>query len=227
MLIDRIQADDDHSSLLKNVYYKEPVKECDPMSEDPDVGILSCGSDLHCYETADSKLGGVCLPIAHARKLSASGSVTLSSCTNTTGNLNVTNFTGSISCDVQSYQCPCSDYCFSSTATFRFLSGTDQSNTVCLYFKKPYAANVCYSYIFSTKACAYSINGTDCTSCVPSSSFDCTNVPKGSKGSQRTTPKLQGFQVCYVSAAGNRGIRKATVALAMLGCFLLGHFLLF
>jgi hypothetical protein len=35
-------------------------KPCNPVSDDPDVGILSCGNGSHCKEDANTFLGGIC-----------------------------------------------------------------------------------------------------------------------------------------------------------------------
>lgn len=45
---------------LKNVEQEELV-ECDPESEDADVGVLSCGAGSYCIESENSKKGGYCL----------------------------------------------------------------------------------------------------------------------------------------------------------------------
>ena len=44
--------------------------ECDPFSDDVDVGILSCGMDAVCVESEESELGGLCMEMTYeAREL--------------------------------------------------------------------------------------------------------------------------------------------------------------
>lgn len=46
---------------------QQELRECDPHSEDPDVGVLSCGEGRYCLESAavypvvDTTLGGICI----------------------------------------------------------------------------------------------------------------------------------------------------------------------
>lgn len=50
--------------MLKNKSRRasqEDKKECDPKSDDPDIGILSCGLDKRCVESNGSLLGGQCM----------------------------------------------------------------------------------------------------------------------------------------------------------------------
>jgi hypothetical protein len=36
-------------------------QECDPESDEPDVGVLSCGAGRYCVESDESKIGGFCV----------------------------------------------------------------------------------------------------------------------------------------------------------------------
>lgn len=40
------------------------MKDCEPMLDDPDVGILSCDDSQYCSKSADSTLGGFCSSIS-------------------------------------------------------------------------------------------------------------------------------------------------------------------
>lgn len=43
-----------------NVNSVQRIKDCDPSSDDPDVGVLSCGQGHFCLAKEDSVLGGIC-----------------------------------------------------------------------------------------------------------------------------------------------------------------------
>ena len=52
------------AGILVNAKSDESIfvpKECNPKSDDPDVGILSCGRDGLCIEIDGSGLGGICI----------------------------------------------------------------------------------------------------------------------------------------------------------------------
>jgi hypothetical protein len=46
--------------LLKNDYFAPTMKACDPASNDPDIGILSCDAGYECVFDQPSTLGGLC-----------------------------------------------------------------------------------------------------------------------------------------------------------------------
>ena len=199
----------DRTTLLKNKpsIRKEDslLKECNPNSEDPDVGILSCGDRQFCEESPNSKLGGVCYTIVATRELSSSQRNTSYFCNNThqqylhcdCTNLNETTNAGTITC-AHPYHCNgCPPYCSSYNLQVAFSSAENASiGVACLYLMTPYAVKVCYSYAYGTGACVYAINGVDCQFC-NSTYFDCTNIPHGLKGtntySSYALPILRAF----------------------------------
>jgi hypothetical protein len=50
--------------LLKNVPFAQNMKACDPSSNDPDIGILSCDAGYECVSDEDSASGGRCTSIS-------------------------------------------------------------------------------------------------------------------------------------------------------------------
>ncbi|KAG7359044.1 hypothetical protein IV203_015633 [Nitzschia inconspicua] len=65
-----------HSRTLRNSFrlvQRKENQECDPsLSDDADVGILSCGYNEYCIGSEDSSLGGRCVPIVthdHLRRV--------------------------------------------------------------------------------------------------------------------------------------------------------------
>jgi hypothetical protein len=50
--------------LLKNVPFAQNMKACDPSSNDPDIGILSCDAGYECVSDQDATLGGLCTSIS-------------------------------------------------------------------------------------------------------------------------------------------------------------------
>ena len=54
-------------AVLKNKSQKSQ-KQCDPKSDDLDVGILSCGGGRYCVESLGSPLGGQCMLLEPIRK---------------------------------------------------------------------------------------------------------------------------------------------------------------
>jgi hypothetical protein len=72
------QANDKRKGALRNLVAAEQglVQECDPHSEDADVGVLSCGEGRYCLESTSvytasegpsSKLGGLCVTDVNGR----------------------------------------------------------------------------------------------------------------------------------------------------------------
>jgi hypothetical protein len=50
--------------LLKNVPFAQTMKACDPSSNDPDIGILSCDAGYECVFDQDTASGGLCTSIS-------------------------------------------------------------------------------------------------------------------------------------------------------------------
>ena len=165
------------------------MKECDPSSEDPDVGILSCGTSNYCQPIAESKLGGICTAVSRnlAKKggyynynyICYSSNPRFCDCSQFD---NATR-TGKANCYSINYTCPvgCSDICVSENTTVTFQNGTILLYHGCYYFTKPYKVTFCYWYYPASPDCVYKINGVACNKC-NSTYFDCTNIPNGTAG---------------------------------------------
>ena len=188
LLAERGQA----NGILRNKQFHPVGKECKPLSEDPDIGILSCAKGQFCMATEDANLGGVCSVATLARKLTKSGQKISSHCQSNSNSLykcDCTNYdistaSGTITCNVYPYKCVgCTNYCLSGNATVHLTTGGNVSEyTYCYDVKKPYAVTACGSFYYTTNTCAYSINGVKCNICT-NTTFDCTNIPHGLKGS--------------------------------------------
>ena len=171
-------------SLLQNKVSAQQLalKECDPTSEDADVGILSCDPGQYCKSHSDSSLGGVCAAVA--RKMASKGPCSANypykcDCSN----VNSVTYSGQAVCEDIPYICypGCSDYCVSLNVTITLTQGKKVLYEGCYNFTRPYPAIFCYTYDPSSYNCVYSINGVNCRSCT-STHFDCTNIPNGTKG---------------------------------------------
>lgn len=182
---DYAQVDEAKNGALRNKKVAPQdmmMKECDPKSDNVDVGILSCGPGRYCQSDADSSLGGVCA--AMARGMASSGPCSSSypykcDCSN----VNNKTYSGNAVCEDIPYICypGCSDYCLGMNVTITLQKGTPVYYQGCYNFTWPYRAVFCYTYNPSAYDCTYTINGVNCTSCT-ATSFDCTNVPNGTKG---------------------------------------------
>ena len=164
------------------------AKNCDPTSDDPDIGILSCGVGQFCETRQDSCLGGRCLSAtAIERDLGSSNNLNGIPCFPSfplhcsCPNFNFTSLSGSFQCIYQLYSCyGCSDYCYEANITVTKKYDVIEKAQLCYYFKKPYQIEVCYTGYFPTTSgvCRYTIDGVDCISC-SKDSLDCTNIPNG------------------------------------------------
>ena len=177
------------------------IKECDPLSDDADIGILSCGEGRYCQANEDFKLGGICSATAVSRDLSIQGVQSSDfTCTGTTStsqcdcsNFNSSTLSGPISCEYKPYECfGCPTYCLSAKKTATFATGKKlEAVTYCVFFKIPYHVKYCYYYMSaSSPICVMSINDVNCSSC-SKTYFDCTNIPKGMKGNSNTSSPLR------------------------------------
>ena len=154
------------------------MKECNPISEDADVGILSCGRGQYCKPNESSELGGVCSAVE--RKLFF-GYIP-NSCPK------YCNCTVSSKSNTGYITCPyfyCGTFCLNQTIcayetkTQYFVKGVAGNYEDCFYFSKPYRVSSCY--ISSGNKCTYKIDNVTCNYCHQGGAIDCTNVPKGQK----------------------------------------------
>ena len=196
MVLAQIQAKTEGGVLHNEKSFQENedrTKECDPSSEDPDIGILSCVENQHCMASKHSKLGGFCATAADSRELLSFGqfSSILSSlpCYNSTfpykcdcSKFDITSFSGSVNCLYQSYTCiGCPEYCGSVNFSVTFAAGAKVSEyTYCFDLKKPYGLTFCEAQYKGSYACKLTANGVSCNSCTNNfSAFDCSNVAHG------------------------------------------------
>jgi hypothetical protein len=184
------------SFRLKNAEQKqkEELLECDPESDEVDVGVLSCGVGRYCVESDESKKGGYCVSNLDEmdRGLQddpASLFVSLSSlfcntdayyydvcnCTNADPEAytlevdcarpeECTEFTSD--CGVNVTSCTTYDFSFS-------LSGPGSYGIYrCIEDSLPYAQKTCYqSFSYGSgvaESCLISVNDEDCISCAVS-----------------------------------------------------------
>ena len=188
----------DTASVLRNkhdINFEDlSAKECDPTSDDPDIGILSCGVGQFCETRHDTLLGGRCSStttierdLAYSNPLSGIPCSPTFALQCTCPNFNLTTLSGSFQCIYQLYSCiGCGAYCYAVNVTATEEFKIVKKLQFCYIFKKPYQIEFCYTGYFPTTSglCKYTINGVDCNSC-SKNSFDCTNVPNGSAATTR------------------------------------------
>ena len=170
----------------KNLADAQTMKECIPTSEDPDVGILSCGEGQFCQESVESKLGGVCSAISRrtARISTLQYCDPLCRCT-----ANTTSPTGYIKCSYRPLSSTtngcitlCSQYvCAKKAWTVTYVNGTETEYKLCFYLTQPYKKTICQYQTASNgftsgSTCTYTINGASCNVCHSGTYHDCTNV---------------------------------------------------
>ena len=154
------------------------------MSEDPDVGILSCGEGRYCAEDKTSQLGGVCSTISTSRKLVASYASRYCNVTDSPY-CNCSNFdksieTGVITCFYPHLCGGCPEYCLMYNMTM-MISHSNLTSLIQHYnFQSPSEVNVSYYYTDTNASCLYIIDGNECNFC-NTTYFDCTNIPSGLK----------------------------------------------
>lgn len=201
--------------LIEKVIGKKPTRFNRKFSKrsksecDPDVGLLSCGFGQYCSASADSKLGGTCVPFHDInRKLQVGDG-------NETTSFNFeycdpnSSYYGIYDCDCSGWDletstgtlncksaevCPenCEDTCYTAELYFT-TDGQQYSAVACYDVTKPYAQRACLGYS-SDMTCEISIDDTSCTSCMVNTTsycfddecvsyecaiFDCENVNAG------------------------------------------------
>ena len=239
--------------ILKNINKEQPTgKACDPTSNDPDIGILSCPPRQFCVESSSSNLGGVCASVQQDRSLTAQAALPCIDAsfpyTCDCQNFDTTTFSGPLKCVVNPYYCVgCTDYCMAVDVNFVFDSFNVSSVTYCYYFKKPYQIDLCYTYDAQAGTCVYTVNGVNCNACVfgTCNEFDCTNIPKGMAGTCKDpalpiisaldkinpnatcAPKHSGASSLF-GTGGHEGLFSPSLYLSMttLATFVVGHFLI-
>lgn len=175
------------SRILKNPRIDRRPK-CNPSSVDPDVGILSCGSDQYCMESKLSELGGVCvakdLPATTSRELFANGyyfDMAEYYCGSSgswedyldcdCSNFDKATKTGTAKCELLNTYCfqdTSCETCVKLSASFRIASRNDYSIDWCYNFFLPYEQNICVEYTHNPQAsatCRINLNDMQCTSC--------------------------------------------------------------
>jgi hypothetical protein len=180
--------------------------ECDPSSEELDVGVLSCGTGKYCEESTDSLLGGFCeVEVSSFSRILDGEEETYSAyyCETHAYRLgcNCDSFdreteTGRIVCNPYA-DCCAPDDAFCATATYNIdvIADVRSSWTGCYDFTAPYSRSVCRVLGFSNdepETCEWSVDDETCTSCnllldnegyvvfdtkqLAYTVFDCTNV---------------------------------------------------
>lgn len=187
----------------------EPRLECDPMSPEADVGLLSCGFDSICVADPSAQMGGVCVKRVAmpemARRLEqtegASPGRAFTYCDKSSS------YYGMLNCDcsgmdlntgVGSFSCRydycfgaasecCSETCAAITMTYSSDGQGSYTDEICYTFETPYVQSFCFGRHTNKEEestdCFGSFNGNDCNSCVAQSSgctrFDCGNTGLG------------------------------------------------
>eukprot|EP00339_Tiarina_fusa_P018568 CAMPEP_0117085048 /NCGR_PEP_ID=MMETSP0472-20121206/59824_1 /TAXON_ID=693140 ORGANISM="Tiarina fusus, Strain LIS" /NCGR_SAMPLE_ID=MMETSP0472 /ASSEMBLY_ACC=CAM_ASM_000603 /LENGTH=403 /DNA_ID=CAMNT_0004814219 /DNA_START=84 /DNA_END=1295 /DNA_ORIENTATION=- len=199
---DRGKKDRDFFAQFKNVakaktaLSNQPMEttECDPNSEDTDVGILSCGLGRYCMESSGSELGGLCVLESVDRELQYDANATFPGICNATdpeydyfdcdcSYFDPVTYTGSISC-ASGLVCfdDLGEICYA--ATYYIASdGANYTTLGCYYFVTPYPQLVCTAYgsdYADVGGCAILFNDDICNSCQVSydgcTQFDCSNT---------------------------------------------------
>jgi hypothetical protein len=202
VFIDRSSVQVSGRGVLKNT--KHPSSrvnkkaECDPFSEELDVGVLSsCGMDKHCKESTDSLLGGLCEEVEVSAFSSILDGEDESWSTYYCDTLNCDcdlldreTVTGKVVCNRYTDCCaPDDSFCASATYTINLIADERLSWTGCYDFTDPYSRSVCRVLGFSNdeykaETCEWSVDDETCTSCnvvfdsegYYSTDFDCTNI---------------------------------------------------
>jgi hypothetical protein len=212
------QASISNEGILKNILasqqQEEGTFECDPtLSNDADVGLLSCGMDKYCMASQTSDLGGFCVeesPIDFDRQRWLQGSNNPSSlsqyhCNSTSPKNSGENCTcdefdlstnvGTFSCFNANYcfdEYGCGDTCANVGLTYTTTAADEEGFTtasseiiLCYDFFSPYEQSFCFDVL---NGCGVSLDGVTCTSCSVSDpcEWDCENVGMGSSSSTGT-----------------------------------------
>lgn len=179
--------------------------ECDPSSQELDIGILSCGIGKYCDESTESSLGGLC--VDHENEASSSvnrmlqddaltpycsgGDLYMSYNCNCQAVDNITG-TGEVFCTPYEDCCSVVDgenstVCRTLTYNITFAERAVEAFETCYDITQPYARSACVTTYYSNSTdatCAWMIDDDICSSCTPSGinrsacqEFDCTNIP--------------------------------------------------
>jgi hypothetical protein len=198
--------------LLKNIVKQSPSlsgtekkMECDPSSQELDIGILSCGKGQYCDERTESSIGGLCVvnedeASSFTRMLQddltpyCSGDLYISHNCNCQAVDNTTG-TGEVICTPYENCCSVADgeslICRTLTYNITFVDRAFGSFETCYDFTQPYARSACVTTYYSTdlnpnNTCAWIIDDERCSSCNFQTSgigrksckeFNCTNIP--------------------------------------------------
>jgi hypothetical protein len=201
VFVDRSSPVQVSGGALKNTNKKV---ECDPSSEELDVGVLSCGMGKYCEESTDSLLGGLCEKVEQVSSFSRildgeyeSYSTYYCDTMNCDCDLlDRETATGKVVCNTYADCCAPDDaFCASTTYTINLVNDERLSWTGCYDFTVPYSRSVCRVLGFSNdepETCEWSVDDETCTSCnllldnegyvvydneeLAYTVFDCTNV---------------------------------------------------
>ncbi|KAG7341946.1 hypothetical protein IV203_007038 [Nitzschia inconspicua] len=203
---------------LKNAGKEEELVECDPQSEDADVGVLSCGVGRYCVESDESKKGGLCVASHNEvdRGLQGGQGILLlglydTFCGPESGYLDTCNCT-SIDSGVYALQVDC----VGPEVCNEYTSQCDQNATSCISYSfnfdlsapgtyvvnrcfddsLPYSQKTCYQVVSygsgQAESCVISVDDEDCLACSVSSTL---------------TP--EGEETCYTFDCTNTISRRA------------------
>ena len=172
--------------LLKNLLYAEIVN-CDPIkAANPDVGVLECGLGRCCMESAESKLGGVCVDTLEFEERNLQE-----------GNETVWSNAYSLFCEQNADKCECTDvsegdytlqvscsfedncirkestcgerldHCYSAAYTVGITAPGVYARSFCYDNETPYEQSVCYTGTSTESGftCEMSFDNVTCNSC--------------------------------------------------------------
>jgi hypothetical protein len=171
----------------KNVYqhHHELQKDCDPLSFEADLGILSCGYKEYCEANEDSELGGRCVEASDFKHRAVQQQnkleyYTSALCYNNTyctcSNIKPDEYSGLISCDVEVEVCAeypniCDtavEICSTYKRGVEFIGVGAIDYQLCLAITQPTSFNMCvYSSFLNATAekCSVKFNAVECNSC--------------------------------------------------------------
>lgn len=200
---------------------------------DPDLGLLSCGFGNFCQESTESSLGGECVQIANSesgrdlQEVDASNSTEVSvlaqlcdpsspefgSFECDCADWNLSNVTGTVSCNLTDYSCNenCTDTCYAADFKY-FTDGSEIVLDYCYHFLKPFEQSFCFGFS-NDRTCQIELDGTTCSSCnttyrlncetgscvnEPCANFDCNNVGLGDGNACEDSIVPSAYYECYL-----------------------------
>lgn len=180
-------------TVLKNSRSPDiDTEECDPnVSEDADLGILSCGKDHYCAENKLSSMGGFCMNNESHERRSLVSWLPSDVCVPSSDlyqyydcdcdAFDAVTEEGFISCIIYEYACFYQGGCGSMTVDASFGPESFEEIETCYSFVAPIAGTLCYR-ADSVNDCDIEINGQTCSTCdllaqggidAPDGTFNC------------------------------------------------------